>query len=463
MKYSSCVRDILRRHFRFFLWATLAALALRLLFVIRFPAITDDSYIYGEIAKNWLEDSIYGLGSQTGISPTLTRLPGYPAFLAVIFAIFGEDHYRAAMVVQMFVDLATCFVVADLARRAISDRAVRPAFLLAALCPFTANYTAAALTETWEIFLTALALDFAVMGLASSSSVKFRAWAACGLAIGGALLFRPDGGLLLVGIGVYLLFRIVKALLSDAADRRVTILCLIKAGCILGLTAGAALVPWTVRNLLTLHRFQPLAPRYANEEDQFVSMGFNHWVKTWMADYVSVEEIYWQVPGAAIDASQLPTRAYDSAAQRNETLAVISDYNSTLTVGPDLDARFAKLASDRIREHPLRYYVWLPAVRIVDMWLRPRTELMPSDRRWWEFNDETLGSVLAIAMGCINFFYVGAAVAGQFRRRQLFGVGLLLAFVVVRSLFLGSLENPEPRYTLECFPVLFVLASSAFG
>jgi hypothetical protein len=39
---------------------------------------------------------------------------------------------------------------------------------------------------------------------------------------------------------------------------------------------------------------------------------------------------------------------------------------------------------------------------------------------------------------------------------------MLLVFVVVRSLFLGSLENPEPRYTLECFPVLIVAASALF-
>jgi hypothetical protein len=33
-------------------------------------------------------------------------------------------------------------------------------------------------------------------------------------------------------------------------------------------------------------------------------------------------------------------------------------------------------------------------------------------------------------------------------------------FVVLRSLFLGSLENPEPRYTLETYPVIIVLAAA---
>jgi hypothetical protein len=31
----------------------------------------------------------------------------------------------------------------------------------------------------------------------------------------------------------------------------------------------------------------------------------------------------------------------------------------------------------------------------------------------------------------------------------------------MRSLFLATLENPEPRYTLECFPVV-IAAASAF-
>jgi len=34
--------------------------------------------------------------------------------------------------------------------------------------------------------------------------------------------------------------------------------------------------------------------------------------------------------------------------------------------------------------------------------------------------------------------------------------------VILRSVFLGTLENPEPRYTLECYPVVIFLASTLF-
>src|SRR5262249_47446191 len=156
---------------------------------------------------------------------------------------------------------------------------------------------------------------------------------------------------------------------------------------------------WTIRNSRTLHHFEPLTPRYATEPEEFAAAGFNRWVRTWMAEYTSVEEIYWNVPGDKVDAEKLPNRAFDNAQQHEVTLAVINDYNETQEMNAALDARFEALAKERIHEHPLRYYLILPALRIADMWLSPRIELMPSDPRWWEFNDETRGSVIAVCFG----------------------------------------------------------------
>src|SRR5439155_21340551 len=164
---------------------------------------------------------------------------------------------------------------------------------------------------------------------------------------------------------------------------------------------------------------------------------------------------------SAIEADKLPNRAFDSAQQQRETVQVIEDYNSLLHVSPELDHRFESLASVRIRAHPMRYYLWLPLIRIADMWLRPRTEMLPSDSRWWEFNDEPKWSALAIAFGLVGLFYVSSAFGGFVRARNVELFGLLLLFVIVRSLFLGTLENPEPRYTLEMYPVVIVFAAAA--
>jgi len=459
--------EMIRKHARFFLGVTLLGLAFRLFLVFCAPGVVDDSRLYADIAKNWLLHGSYAITNSGTIMPTLSRLPGYPAFLAAVFWLFGIDNFRAVLLLQVLLDLGTCFLVADIALRFFSDRAAKAAFVLAAVCPFLANYAAAALTETLEIFFTALALDLAFRGLnVGGASARPRlAWLGCGLAIGGAILLRPDGGLLLAAVGGYLLWLLSKTLrrrTGASGEQGLTPSALILAGVLVATGALAPLIPWTLRNLHTLHRFQPLAPRYANDSDESVMPGFNRWVKTWTADYVSVQEIYWPVPGSDIDFSRLPNRAFDSLQQRNQTAGLFSEYNAGHDMTPEIDARFAALADERIHAAPLRYYVWLPALRIADMWLRPRTELFPSDPRWWEFNDDHRWLALSLAFGVINLAYVLMGVAGFVRGHIAFGIGMLLAFVVLRSLFLGSLENPEPRYTLECFPALIVAASVLF-
>jgi 4-amino-4-deoxy-L-arabinose transferase-like glycosyltransferase len=460
------VRELLRRNVRFFISGSLAALAVRLVLVFRFPAVVDDSRLYADIAKNWLQHGIYGITNSGSIMPTLSRLPGYPAFLAGIFAIFGTDNFRAVLLIQVLFDLATCFLIADMARRLFSDRAAKAAFLLAAICPFLANYAAAALTETLEIFFTALALNFAFAGLeiGGSPTRPLAPWLGCGLSIGGAILLRPDGGILLGAIGGYLIWHLLGGLRSSASKKPSSLSprALFLAGIVVAVGALGPLVPWTVRNLHTLHKFEPLAPRYANDTDEPLMPGFNRWVKTWTADYVSVQEIYWNVPGEEIDAGRLPLRAFDSPQQRELTTQIFADYNRDHDLTPELDARFANLAADRIHASPLRYYLYLPALRIADMWLRPRTELTSADPRWWEFNDDRRLLALSLGFGFINLLYVGLGLAGAIRGREFFGIGLFVLFLVIRSVFLGTLENPEPRYTLECYPALIVLASAVF-
>ena len=453
------MRELLRNHLRFFLVATLAGVALRLLFIFRFPGVSTDSFVYGDIAKNWLQHGIYGLTGINDISPTYIRLPGYPAFLAGVFAIFGMEHYRAVLLLQLLVDLGTCLLTADLARRIISPRAARIAFLLTALCPFLANYVANALTETWEVFFTVLALDLAVVGLEHLADASLTPWVGCGLAVGAAILLRPDGALLLVAIGAYLLVILIKSIRERTGPSPARV---IKAGLILALVSLATLVPWTLRNQRTFHEFQPLAPRYANEENAFVPLGFNRWMRTWIADYTSTEDIYWMVPGNPVDVDKLPNRTFDSPSQRERTIQLLNDYNDALHVTPELDARFAALAAERVHHSLLRYYVVLPLMRIADMWLRPRTETLPSDTKWWEFDDDPKWLTLSLGLGIVNLAYVVAALAGLVRGRFAPHLGLLLTFVILRTLFLGMLENPETRYTLECYPIVIILAAALF-
>ncbi|MGC1636443.1 MAG: hypothetical protein WA744_13395 [Candidatus Acidiferrales bacterium] len=123
--------------------AVLAGLALRVYLVLKFPVTdTGDAPFYIELAWNWLKNGVYGFTVNGRLTPVDMRVPGYPAFLAAVFAFAGQST-RAAMLAQVVVDLATCFVVALIAARLApvpSRRRVAIAGLwLAALCPFTAN------------------------------------------------------------------------------------------------------------------------------------------------------------------------------------------------------------------------------------------------------------------------------------------------------------------------------------
>ncbi|MGB7862261.1 MAG: glycosyltransferase family 39 protein, partial [Candidatus Sulfotelmatobacter sp.] len=224
-RYILIVLQLVRKNVRFVLAAILCGLALRLGFLLHFPGVVDDSRLYADIAMNWLQYGVFGITNSGQVVPTLSRLPGYPAFLAALFAIFGWSNFRAVLLIQVLFDLTSCLLLADIARRLFSERAAKAALMLSALCPFLANYSAAVLTETLEIFFTVLALDFAVCGLAGLrpetrplSKPKAGPWFGCGLSIGACILLRPDGGILLVAVGAYLFALFVNALLNQTGD-----------------------------------------------------------------------------------------------------------------------------------------------------------------------------------------------------------------------------------------------------
>ena len=97
--------------------AALAGLAVRVLFVLKYPVTqTGDSPFYIELAWNWLKNGVYGFPINGQLTPVDMRVPGYPAFLAVIFAVAGES-VRAVMLVQAALDVAGCFLIALIAAR----------------------------------------------------------------------------------------------------------------------------------------------------------------------------------------------------------------------------------------------------------------------------------------------------------------------------------------------------------
>jgi hypothetical protein len=427
-----------------------AGLALRLWMLKTLFEVNGDTLIYGGLAKNLLLHGRYALDAGNGaLSPTLIRLPGYPLFLALCFRLFGMENYFAAAEVQIALDLAGCLLLAAFVRRIVPGPQKTGAALatlgLAALCPFTASYTSSPLTETPTLFVLALALW---------SMARFHdhpGWknALCfTFAVGYAALLRPDGALAAVAFAPALVLRLPEAKITRAK--------LVRMGAVCGLLALLPFAAWTARNWSVFHVIQPLAPRLATDPGEDPYPGWERWVKSWCLDFVSTYEIYWNVPDDTLDISQLPARAFDTPAQYAETAALAHDYNvqgKELTQA--IDARFEHLAEERIAAHPLRSYLWLPLGRVADMWLRPRVENLNIDRDWWAYARHHAETRFSWGYAGLNVFYIALAAIGILLRPRFWKA--LLAYILLRSALLLTVEAPETRYTIECFPMLFVL------
>ncbi len=440
--------------------ALAAGLAFRLVFVHFYGQTSGDSLVYGDIAKNLLQHGIYGMSGGDNPTPTLIRLPGYPLFLAACFRIFGMEHYTAVMLVQCIADLGTCVLAAATAARLFGRRAGLCALWLGVLCPFTVSYAAMPLTETLSLFCIALAFYALARWQAGLHKEDVNFWMMAA-AMAYAILLRPDSGLLAavaVPAVAWIAWRRSGSEAGAQTVRLVSILCAVIL---------LPLVPWTARNWHDFHVVQPLAPRYANDPGELVGYGFNHWYRSWAIDFASTEDVYWSLNGATIQIDDIPTRAFDSDAQYDETQQLLADYNTRTRLTKTLDARFQKIADERIAADPMRYYVALPTARLADMWLRPRTEMLPVEDTWWK--DSPRVRLFSWGYAGLNLFYILAAGVGaslawkKLSREKLPLVFAMLAYIVLRSALLFTLDNSEQRYTLEFFPIFFVLGAYALS
>ncbi|MGA8224374.1 MAG: hypothetical protein WB780_22195 [Candidatus Acidiferrales bacterium] len=454
--------------------AMLAGLALRLFFIAHRPFPAGDTKFYEELARNWLDHGVYGLFVRGQLLPVDMRMPGYPAFLAAIYTVLGRSR-TAVMIVQAGLDLITCALIAGIAARLApaSRRSLvaTAALWMAVLCPFTAGYTAALLTETLAAFMTTLTVYVLLRAFADPSSspghdslnskmlLPFAGWFfLAGVIAGIGTLVRPESPLLLAAAGFVLCVR---------WRHRIDWPKLVLAGSWMAAGLLLALLPWAARNARTLGRVQFLAPRYAESRGDFIPRGFYSWTRTWMVRPRDAYLVPWKLGKEPIRAELLPRSAFDSQEERARVESLMHSYNTDLQMTPMLDHEFADVARARTSRAPLRTYLTIPIERAFAMWFTPRVELLPySGDLWppgekWRSNRWDFG--VTLAYGFLNFALVGLAIAGAWRSRASPGVALLIAFLILRTALLTRLQTVEPRYTVVCLPLILTLAALAWA
>ncbi|MGB7560718.1 MAG: hypothetical protein WBL99_04555, partial [Candidatus Acidiferrales bacterium] len=352
-------------------------------------------------------------------------------------------------------------------------RVALAALWLAALCPFTMNYTAVVLTETLATFLTALAL-LVLMEALRGEKVRERPgpagevhvgeltpgmrWLLGGIVAGFGTLVRPETPLLLAGAGIALL---------GFWWRPKNWPKLLRAGALMSLGLVLPLAPWAARNWRTLHKVQFLAPRYSELPGEFTPHGFFSWEKTWLWRFRDVFLVSWNLDGGEIHIDDIPASAFDSPAERERVAGLLAQFNETSEMSPELDREFANIANERTARHPLRTYVEIPLLRGLAMWFTPRVEMLPLSGKfwpigyWWE--DSPSQYCYSLGLFLAGIAYGVMALGGAWRCRKDPVVLMLVAFILVRTAFLTTIETPEPRYVLECFPAAFALGAQLWS
>ena len=477
-----------------------------------------DSIGYEQIARNVLEQHVYTHLDEPPYTPTLVRLPGYPLFLAAIYAVFGHTNDTAVRIVQALLDTGTCMLVAVLAwlwqpEERKKMRTAMVAMALVAVNPFTTIYCATILTEVPSTFLIVAACIAATLAFrADKPEREMRWWALSGLITGIGVLFRPDVGLVTASIGVVVALKLFRRP-SKRLSRTVL------AGAVLSVGFILALAPWTIRNWRTLHVFQPLAPLNANMPNEFVPLGYYSWLKTWMTDGEYLDQLLWDLGKEPVDVDDLPDSAFDSESEHDRVAALYdklmgldtqsenstnsdptpasspsptpnqpatqaknaNDQNDeaaeedepedsnkdqtpqTHDLTPEIDAGFRQIANERIARRPFRYYVMLPLRRAHALWFNTHSDFYP-------FNGNALPLMSSENTRAENFWLpIFAVLVGIY---TVLGVGGLFLLVInggfnerawvlmvvliftTRLVLFSMAVSVEPRYVVEFFPIL---------
>jgi 4-amino-4-deoxy-L-arabinose transferase-like glycosyltransferase len=497
----------------------LLALGFRLFVALRLPNDTpDDGRVYAQIALNVLEQHVYSHETTAPYVPSLIRLPGYPLFLAGVYAVSGHGNNTAVRVIQALLDTGTCALIALVTFQWVDDEkwkrpAVIAALTLAAACPFTTIYVATILTEVPTSFLAVamvLAATFAFKATSKRRALVW--WIITGLLAGTAVLFRPDSGLFAAAIGATI---IGSALLQRDTFVQKMSQAVISAS-FFSLAFCLVLVPWTIRNRLVFHLFQPLSPAHGEMPGEFVPRGYLLWLRTWLDDGRYIGPVLWSLDTRRISIDDFPDSAFTSDEERERVAALLQKYNHpddqadteaagsqvpdtsssepqpdegeedetanaaqpedqvdmNVEMTPQIDAGFAELGRERKARAPVRYYLVLPLKRAKSLWFDTHSQYWPFDGELLPLEDLDYQSHqqywLPLFAG-LTWAYtivglVGAWLLLRLREtnaRRWVILALLITFV--RIGFFSTLENPEPRYVVEVFPFLSILGGIAVG
>jgi hypothetical protein len=191
------------------------------------------------------------------------------------------------------------------------------------------------------------------------------------------------------------------------------------------------------------------------------------WERTWLFRVRDCYLVPWKLNDDEIHLGDIPPEGFDTPEERDRVAAVLEQYNGDLTFTSEEDAVFGQLARERTARHPLRTFLWIPLRRAARIWFTPRIELLPVSGHVFPLaymrEEDPVDQEVTILFFLGNVAYVGLGLWGAWKLWKCRGarapLAVLGSYVLVRTAFLTTMETPEPRYVLECFPALIALGA----
>ena len=174
--------------------------------------------------------------------PEVLRTPGYPAFVALVYLVFGIGNHMAVAITQAFVFAGLCLLTYGIARRAAGERTAVVAALATALFSPLPYFGALVLTELWTTFVAAAAMLICLRAVQGRRTVDF---VLAGLLCSCTTLVRP----------AFILLPFFLAITMPLFVRRERSPRALAGWAALALTAALTMVPWFTYNYVNLGQF----------------------------------------------------------------------------------------------------------------------------------------------------------------------------------------------------------------
>lgn len=450
-----------------YLGVVAVAAVVRGIFIYWSPFGGGDWDIYSVVAENILRGCGVSLSEPSGLEciPHFggNHLPGYPVFVAAVWALSGHSDMAVRCAQLLLYAIALFYLMKAVLEYTQSELAGALIGLVMALSPLQVAWPRYTQTETLALATGMWVFAEIILSLAE------RRLRAVPIAFGvvAATFIRLDGILLTIPVAVlaFILHPPLKA---------------IRAGLPAAIIVAIPLAAWTARNIIVgLPSWLPAPMVMAHGHRP--PLGYLAWGATWISEE-------YQRPGWGFPINRLQFRevkiddaAFDSREERelvHAWLAELAEHNGR-EFPSEIDARFAELARERASRHPIRTFVWLPVVRALGMWKNPFSSFgwpneLPSSVGHQQRLDSSrsvqglLDLARAFPVQAASKAYTAAyritllavflvLLAYSFHRR--FSgcreiVWIVFAWVSARTVFFAFTNNVETRYAAPVTPAL---------